>query len=631
MRTKEEEKRNISTKRKKQNKKNNQVYEQINKSNHLGGISFTVNNETDRLIKWKKLFYIRYFMHLGSKENINVGYKSIKSSDNDDIEERYKIVTTGKERLSLSITIYHSTGRILIQGNSRKEWLENEFQKMKRIIDNIEAEQDVESEYLKVYGIKDPICDESDNENFIIDEVVNKLVNDVVNKVVTEPKGEISNVEISPIGKNNKTKTKLSTKNLDEKKNKVYQIQIKNNKNAIENLETMFIEMQENYEKRLQELDKNIVEMNKGHLKEMSQMKNENKLAVQFAKEQIITISKLEEEGLRKEKEILIEIQNKDEQLNKLQEKVKDMEVVVKQNIKIVEKGYKNQILELEEKIADNKEKIINTSRRDITENMKERLKIVERKIETDKKEKEVNYDNKLINLKRDKEDKDESGRQKRKREIKDEVIIIMDSNRRYINKDRFWNGHTCKIIQAGDVITARKVLKENDFKEAKFIFLHVGTNDIEKIECVDNVANQIIELGKLAKKLNPDTNIMVSEIPIRGDYLNENRMAVNEFMKKAMPESINLVKHQNLTKEMLVDKKHFKENKIHNIVRNMKDALRQILKPNHSTVHMKSINSVHEEKVYHNVNEEGKKNLNFNVMDMKKKISALVEYLVKF
>ena len=29
----------------------------------------------------------------------------------------------------------------------------------------------------------------------------------------------------------------------------------------------------------------------------LSQMKNENKLAVQFAKEQIITISKLEEEG----------------------------------------------------------------------------------------------------------------------------------------------------------------------------------------------------------------------------------------------------------------------------------------------------------------------------------------------
>ena len=27
-----------------------------------------------------------------------------------------------------------------------------------------------------------------------------------------------------------------------------------------------------------------------------------------------------------------------------------------------------------------------------------------------------------------------------------------MDSNRQYIKHDKFWNGHSCKIMRAGDV-----------------------------------------------------------------------------------------------------------------------------------------------------------------------------------
>ena len=121
MRTKEEEKRNVHTKRKKQSKKMGQKYEEISKNSHLGGTSFSVNNETNRLYMWKKLLYLRYFIHLGKRNDINVNYKSIINMENTDIEDRYKISTNSKEKLCISITIYHSTGKILIQGNNRKE------------------------------------------------------------------------------------------------------------------------------------------------------------------------------------------------------------------------------------------------------------------------------------------------------------------------------------------------------------------------------------------------------------------------------------------------------------------------------------------------------------------------------
>ena len=132
MRTIEKEIRKVSTKRKKKSKKLENKYEEISQNSHLGGTSFTVDNETNRLTKWKKLLYTRYYLHLGKRNDINVQYKYITDSENNDIEERYKIVTTGKEKLSLSITIYYSTGRILIQGTNKKEWVNNEYEKLKK-------------------------------------------------------------------------------------------------------------------------------------------------------------------------------------------------------------------------------------------------------------------------------------------------------------------------------------------------------------------------------------------------------------------------------------------------------------------------------------------------------------------
>ena len=70
----------------------------------------------------------------------------------------------------------------------------------------------------------------------------------------------------------------------------------------------------------------------------------------------------------------------------------------------------------------------------------------------------------------------------------------------------------------------------------------------------------------------------------------------------------------------MLADKKHIKEIYIHNVVRNMKDKLREVLGNNrHTTRYSKNTNEV---LTYQN---EGK---NFNAMEMKKKISSFVDYI---
>ena len=164
---------------------------------------------------------------------------------------------------------------------------------------------------------------------------------------------------------------------------------------------------------------------------------------------------------------------------------------------------------------------------------------------------------------------------------IKGEVIIIMDSNRQYIDHEKFWNGHSCKIMRAGQISDGKKILLNYEFSEAKVIFIHLGTNDIEKIDCIENTTKELINLGILAKRENPKADIILSEIPIRNDYLNERRLEVNNLLKKSIPESLHIIQHQNVTRDMLYDKKHIKENCIQHIVRNMKDKLRELLRIN--------------------------------------------------
>ena len=63
------------------------------------------------------------------------------------------------------------------------------------------------------------------------------------------------------------------------------------------------------------------------------------------------------------------------------------------------------------------------------------------------------------------------------------------------------------------------------------------------------------------------------------------------------------------------------------NVVRNMKDKLREILRLNQDKTKYGSRPLIDER----NLQKEGKRDLNYNVVDIKKKISSLVDYLTKF
>ena len=257
-------------------------YETLLQNSHMGGSSFIV--EDSRMLKWKKLMHIRYFVHLGKREDISVNYKVATDNEGVVIEERYKVPTTGKDKISLSITIYSNTGRVLIQGNNKKEWINNEFEKLKKIIDKSKIE-DISKQYVKEFELLESDVGEEDvDAEDEICKMATDLVYDVMQCIIDEESQQ--DKEMTKILK---SKCKSTPKNIDEKKSRVDCIQIKNNQKAIENLESMMIELQESYELRMNEFYVNVRNMEDCHTKDLVEMKKENeRLSIAVKEKDII-------------------------------------------------------------------------------------------------------------------------------------------------------------------------------------------------------------------------------------------------------------------------------------------------------------------------------------------------------
>ena len=302
-------------------------------------------------------------------------------------------------------------------------------------------EDDIVGHYLTTYELDDTVLVDENEEEICI--VAESLVNEIMKKVVDE---ELKKQEDNFTSPNNrkisKVKRKPSGKNIDVKKSKVDNLQIKNNKIAVENLETIIMELQENYEIRLGELNKYIQEVKYSHMKEIIEMKNtneqvikcaqeqlivaknienenkemkeshdkeieeikkENELAVKFAHYQIDLTKKKEEAYKQKEKELLNKMQEKNEEIIKMKLNMNNMEVTIENNIEVMKGDIKKRIYEINEQIEINRKKIINTNKIDVTENLKVKVNNIEKLIEKNvKKDTELpsmkEYENKLQN-----------------------------------------------------------------------------------------------------------------------------------------------------------------------------------------------------------------------------------------
>ena len=140
------------------------------------------------------------------------------------------------------------------------------------------------------------------------------------------------------------------------------------------------------------------------------------------------------------------------------------------------------------------------------------------------------------------------------------EVVVLMDSNRKYLDFESVFPEIKMRIIPCGNTDKANTVINYPRFKEVEAIMIHTGTNDLEN-DNMDTrmIANRLIEISNNALEKFPTAKIILSEILPRNDEFNMKGTEVNSILAGAsVSAKFHLVKHSNLAKQsFFFDRKH--------------------------------------------------------------------------
>ena len=186
----------------------------------------------------------------------------------------------------------------------------------------------------------------------------------------------------------------------------------------------------------IKNLEKENKKIKEYHEKEIKEIKTENGLSVKFAHEQIEVVKNLKTKYMENEKELIKEINDKNAEINEFKNKVNDIEIRIVEMNKLARGNMKRDIEKSEDQFA------ATSNIHDITKTF------IDKNLKTER-----NSESKITeNMTRNVVNAEKRQNQTRKEKRTEEIIIIMDTNNKYINNNQFWKGHSCKILEAGKI-----------------------------------------------------------------------------------------------------------------------------------------------------------------------------------
>ena len=154
-------------------------------------------------------------------------------------------------------------------------------------------------------------------------------------------------------------------------------------------------------------------------------------------------------------------------------------------------------------------------------------------------------------------------------------LVVLMDSNRRHLDKDRLWRN--CDIIPCNAISKAKELIDTLQ-NETDAVLVHTGVNDIESSP-PEQVINDIESLIEHFQQALPHTQLILSEVTPRMDALDRDVFKVNQCIRSMVEQysAITLVKHHSLRKmENFRDNKHVSESiGVQRLAGNLKAGIR--------------------------------------------------------
>ena len=148
----------------------------------------------------------------------------------------------------------------------------------------------------------------------------------------------------------------------------------------------------------------------------------------------------------------------------------------------------------------------------------------------------------------------------------KDNIYVIMDSNRMFINfkellAGEFNNKLTPIVIPCGNIRKAESILNSTQISTPHIILLHIGINDLDDQRPKDTA----LKLKELSESFQNKFNCedFISGVTPRGDHYQNHVHEVNNRLKLLLSSStVKLITHKNLNPPHLHDDRHLQYNK---------------------------------------------------------------------
>ena len=135
-------------------------------------------------------------------------------------------------------------------------------------------------------------------------------------------------------------------------------------------------------------------------------------------------------------------------------------------------------------------------------------------------------------------------------------VIVLMDSNRQHIDRERLWRGS--QIVPCNTLSSVLPII-ESLAVIPSAVLIHTGVNDIETMSA-ESLFEHFEHVINSFHKTLPNTKLIISEVTPRMDAFDRDVVQVNDLIKSFTydMENITIVKHHSLRNlQLMRDNKH--------------------------------------------------------------------------
>lgn len=166
---------------------------------------------------------------------------------------------------------------------------------------------------------------------------------------------------------------------------------------------------------------------------------------------------------------------------------------------------------------------------------------------------------------------------QNRQRTEKTNIVILCDSNGKYLNLKKLCPGRTTSYSRCHTIKQGIEIIESSHFDSPQIILLHTGTNDLERTISANQLTSEITDLIKTTAEKYPSSKILYSSLLPRRDVTNDEISKINTSIEKRCSRlpNVHLIDHANLMQQVVLhDLKHLNQHGVKLFAKNLKNAI---------------------------------------------------------